>query len=239
MIRINLLPVRQTRKIEAARREFALAVAGGIGVVVIGLGVWGLLTVQQASLQKDNRTLQAEIDRLAADVAKVDEMEKFRAELQRKLDVIGQLREKKTGPVHMLDELTLSIPERCQLTGVDEQGGNVTFEGVAVTNEVISQFLRSLEASPYYEMVYLQNIEAMSQKDVAGTFKKFKITARLTTPKAEAAKAAADAKAGGETQGAADAKAGDAKPADAKPAEATPAEAPKPGDAKPAGGEGT
>ncbi|MFZ5475339.1 MAG: PilN domain-containing protein [Myxococcota bacterium] len=206
MIRINLLPVRQTRKMEAARREFVLAVTGGVLTVLLVAGVWSFFKVRQGQLEQENAALQAEIDRLAADVARVDEMEKFKAELERKLGVIGQLRDAKAGPVHMLDDLANATPERLFLTEIEERGGEIALTGVAVTNEVISQFLRALDASPYFESVYLQDIEAMPpEKNLSVTLKKFKLTARLVTPKpvekkdAPAAAGAAPAAPGGGT----------------------------------------
>lgn len=186
MIRINLLPIRQTRKLEAARREMFLVAAGAVLVLVAGLGAWAAFQVRLTQVEAQNRDIQAEIDRLAADVAKVDEMEKFKAELERKLSVIDELRARKVGPVHMMDELTIAVPERLQLTKLDENGGQIVLEGISVTNEVISQFLRALDASPYFEAVYLQNIEAMPpQKDISVTLKRFQITAKLVTPTAE------------------------------------------------------
>ena len=66
MIRINLLPVRQTRKLEAARLELSLAVAGGLLVTVLASATWALFTWQLSATQDENAALQAEIDRLAA-----------------------------------------------------------------------------------------------------------------------------------------------------------------------------
>ncbi|MDP2306855.1 MAG: PilN domain-containing protein [Pseudomonadota bacterium] len=196
MIRINLLPVRQTRKLEGARIELSLAMVGGLMVVLLAGATWGFFTYQLAATRDQNSALQAEIDRLAADVAKVDEMEKFKAELERKLAVIQDLRDRKAGPVHMLDELTSAAPEKLYLTRVQELSGEVSVTGVSVSNDVISQFLRSLDDSPYFEQVYLQDIEAMSpEKNLSITLKSFKLTARLVTP-STAAKGAATQGAG-------------------------------------------
>jgi type IV pilus assembly protein PilN len=185
MIRINLLPVRQTRKLEAARIELSLALVGGFLVVLLCGATWGFFTYQLSATRDENGALQAEIDRLAADVAKVDEMEKFKAELERKLAVIQELRDKKSGPVHMLDELTTAAPEKLFLTEVEEKGGEVRVTGVSVSNDVISNFLRALDDSPYFEQVYLQDIEAMApEKNLSITLKSFKLTARLVTPSA-------------------------------------------------------
>ncbi len=199
MIRINLLPVRQTRKLESLRREMALA--GVLAAAVVGgcLFVWAGLEIRATSVKRENEKLDAEIAKLAEDVKRVDEMERYKAELQRKLEVIASLRAKKSGPAHMLEELALAAPEKLQLTGVVETGGAVTIEGSAVSNEIISQFLRALEASDYFEAVYLQNIEASegggAKKQTTGSVvvKEFALTARLVNPEVKKAAEAAPA----------------------------------------------
>lgn len=198
MIRINLLPVRQTRKIEALRREVALA--GILGAAIIGgcLFVWAGLGIRLSAVNADNAGLEAEIAKLAEDVKKVDEMEKFKAELEKKLSVIANLRARKSGPAHVLDELALAAPEKLQLTRVTEDSGAITILGTAVSNEIISQFLRALEASAYFEQVYLQNIEAAetSKTGAASSIvvKEFSLTAKLANPEIEALEAGAKGK---------------------------------------------
>lgn len=186
MIRINLLPIRQARKLEAARRELSLIVAGGLFVLFAAAGAYALALGQKSSVQAQNAELQTDIDRLSADVKKVDEMEKFKGELETKLAVIDELRDKKNGPVHMLDELGMATPDRLQLSSVTEKAGNLDITGLSVSNEIISQFLRSLDASPYFDSVYLKDIEVRPQdKDAPIPVKEFKVTARLVTPKVE------------------------------------------------------
>lgn len=187
MIKINLLPVRQTRKAESLRREAVLA--GLFGAIILGgcMVIWAGLGIQLSKVKSDNAVLNAEIAKLAEDVQRVDEMEKFKAELERKLAVIADLRSRKAGPAHMLDELALATPEKLQLSEVREHGGAMNIVGVAVSNEVISQFLRSLEASDYVEQVYLQDIEALDIKQGSSTIvlKKFSLTARRNALAAE------------------------------------------------------
>jgi len=203
VIRINLLPVRQTRKLESLRREIALAGVLGATVVIGCLFVWAVLGIRATSVKSENEKLDGEIAKLAEDVKRVDEMEKYKAELQRKLEVIDGLRAKKSGPAHMLEELALAAPEKLQLSGVVESGGAITVEGSAVSNEIISQFLRALEASDYFEAVYLQNIEAKSgdsakkQSTASVVVKEFALTARLVNPELKTVTEPAPAAAGG------------------------------------------
>ncbi len=194
MIRINLLPVRTSKKQEAVRREAFLALAGAAVALFAGLALWGVTQLQLSGVEADNLALQNEIDRLSADAKRVDEMEKFEKDLQRKLDVITDLRAKKAGPVHMLDDMSTAAPDRLTLVRLGQNGDNLEIEGIAVSNTVISEYLRALDASPFFEAVFLKNIEAMpTDKSISVTLKKFMLTARLTPVKAEPDAAAAPA----------------------------------------------
>lgn len=225
MIRINLLPVRQTRKLESVRRELFVAMV--VGVIVIGgcLVVWAGLQARLLSVESDNKALQAEIDRLDIDVKKVDEMELAKKELQTKLEVIAKLRTQKVGPVHMLDEIAIATPEKLTITSVDESRGAIKITGFSVSNEVISQFLRALESSDYFKSVYLENIEVKDNKSNKNkalqgvSLKEFKLTAVLITPKTAAEKAADAAKT--------------AAPAEAAPAVPAPGASAAPGGSTP------
>ncbi len=233
MIRINLLPVRQTRKAEALRRETILA--GMLGAVVLGgcLFIWGGLNIRLSAVTAENKKLDAEIARLAEDVKRVEELELKKADLERKLSVIDQLRSRRSGPAHMLDELALAAPEKLQLTDIAEKSDAMVITGLAVSNELISQFLRALEASDYFEQVYLENIESYEAK-TSGTpvmLKKFSLTARRVDPNEkkpdpEAGKPGAEAKPGTDAKPAAPGAAAPAEgAAPATPAAATPAPA--------------
>jgi type IV pilus assembly protein PilN len=185
MIRINLLPIRQTRKVEALRRE--ITVAGIIGAIVIAVCMLAYTgaQIQATAIGSENKKIQAEITQLSEDVRRVDEMEKIKEELQRKLDVITGLSSRKSGPVHMLDDLAKATPDKLSMTKLVEDKGNTTMEGIAISNEVISQFLRALDDTPSFEQVYLVDIDqgGKNAKNVGNVgVKSFKLTARVTDP---------------------------------------------------------
>ena len=100
----------------------------------------------------------------------------------------------------MLEELATATPNRLFVTSLSEKGGDVALEGLSVSNEVISQFLRALDASPYFEAVFLKDIEAEKERDskkntpVSVTVKKFKLSARSVNPNAPKPEAKAPAK---------------------------------------------
>lgn len=180
MIRINLLPVKHSRRQEAARIEL-LVTALGAAVLIVLLALVHVTTVARANAaEEENRNLTREIERKKEILAEVEQAEQFKADLQTKLDVIKALKANKTGPVHLLDQLAMATPEKLQLLSLDEQNKKLELTGIAVSNEVISQFLSNLEQSEYFDDVYLN---AIDQEDRDGVkLKNFSISARLVIP---------------------------------------------------------
>lgn len=186
MIRINLLPVRQNRKLEAARRDLLLSILGGVAVLGLSVAAWAALNVRLAAQTSENQELKAEVEKLQADVAKVDEIEKLQKELKQKLGVIDGLRARKQGPVHLLDDLASATPDNLRLTGLEQKGNDLKISGVSVNNETISQYLRALDASPYFGDVFLQDIESTApDPDFGAELKAFRLSAKVTVPTAE------------------------------------------------------
>jgi type IV pilus assembly protein PilN len=180
MIRINLLPLRHSRRQEQVRNEILVA-AAGLAVMCVGMSVlYIIVSAQLSTARAENEKLQSQINQTKETVALVDEQERMQEDLQTKLAVIKRLKANRVGPVHMLDELSQATPEKLQLTAVEEKQSKVSLVGVAVTNEVISEFLRNLEESVYFNEVYLN---AIDQTEAGGVkLKEFSITARLVVP---------------------------------------------------------
>jgi Tfp pilus assembly protein PilN len=91
----------------------------------------------------------------------------------------------------MLDDMSTAAPDKLTLTRLNEKADNLEIEGIAVSNTVISEYLRALDASAYFESVFLKDIEALPpDKSNPVTLKKFKLTARLSVVKPAGDKAA-------------------------------------------------
>lgn len=156
MIRINLLPVKRSKKRDAATRE--LAIGGGVvGVVVVILYVWyAVMDAKLSAVQEMIDKSTAEIQRIEQDIVKVDEFKKKKRELEQKLEVIDDLKAKKTGPVKLLDELAVNLPKRVWLTSFEEKGGSMIMEGGAADNDGLSEFLSYLtKKSKFFSNVTL------------------------------------------------------------------------------------
>ena len=196
MIRINLLPVRHSRRQEAVKNEIVVALIGLALICVAMSGMYLVVHGELSEARAQNRILQQGIDKTRQIVAEVDEQERISQDLNTKLRVIKRLKANRVGPVHMLDELSQATPEKLQLVSVEENQKKVSITGVAVTNEVISDFLGNLEKSDYFSEVYLNAIDQTESGGVK--LKEFSISAKLVVPglaELEAEEAAAKAKA--------------------------------------------
>ncbi len=184
MIRINLLPIRVSKREAAVRRELAFGGIGLLGTLLVFGSFQMLLQGKLADVRARNAQIQQEIDTLKNVVARVDEVDVLRPELQKKLHVIGSLKIAKSGPVHMLDEISSATPEKLTILSLREERQHLNITGYAVSNEVISQFLSKMELSDWFDEVYLIEIDQEEQDGYK--LKTFSITAQLVLPGQEA-----------------------------------------------------
>lgn len=143
-----------------------MAGAGLAVTLLIGLGLHlhmeRLLDIQDGR----NQFLQREIDRLNREIKEIEELEKTKANLLARMNVIQQLQQSRPEVVHLIDELVVAIPEGVYLTKIDQQGENVVLEGHAQSNARVSAFMRNIEASRWIGNPLLLLIE---HKDKTGT----------------------------------------------------------------------
>ncbi|MBW1897053.1 MAG: PilN domain-containing protein, partial [Deltaproteobacteria bacterium] len=104
--------------------------------------------------------------------------------LQAKMDVIQKLEVNRTRSVRILDSLTgLVIADRMWLTNLTDKNGAVNMKGMAMDNKTIADFMKRLEASPFFDAVNLVTSKQVEKKEIAGKFKEFTITCRSQMPK--------------------------------------------------------
>ena len=175
MIRINLLPIRQTRKRETVQQQL-LAFAGVIVLTVFACVAWWSWSENEASKRKEmiNKKNQ-ELVQLDKIIGEVNEFSTKKKELEDKLTVISQLKKGKTGPVRALDDLATEIPKRVWITTMEERAGAVTLQGNAVDHEDVSAFMKALQKSKYFSNIVLGYSKA-SHSGKGGTFYEFKIS---------------------------------------------------------------
>ena len=189
MMEINLLPHREARRAADLRETVAVLL---LGLVVVSGGIF----FTDKSIKADLASAQANVSQLEADIARYAPQQKlvasFKArkkQLQDKLDVIDSLEKARNGPVRILDELSSNVPERLWLTAIKTQGTGIRLEGQSLDTGVVADFLRGLNASPFFTNVDLD--KTAGGKIVAGVrLVNFVIRADMQTPVEETEAAA-------------------------------------------------
>lgn len=145
MIRINLLPFRAARKKENIRRQVSYYFGSVLLVVFIMIYVFLQVGGELRSLKGEKKRIESELATFEETIKRIDELEKKIAELRKKLDVIKDLEKKKTGPVHLLDQVAEAVPrEKLFLSSFVEREGKLTLTGTAMDNETFSVFMTRL-----------------------------------------------------------------------------------------------
>ncbi len=159
MVRINLLPVKVSKKKEAGKQQlvlFAVLLVAGVVFNYIWTGSRAADLRQREKLLKNTKAQIAELDKIIGEVTNIRAEQKA---LQEKLDVLDKLKAARSGPVRMLDELSNITPKRLTLRKLDERNGKVTFDGMAATIDDVSAFMTALKNSKYFGSVELKRTD--------------------------------------------------------------------------------
>jgi type IV pilus assembly protein PilN len=155
LIRINLLAVeRSERRSAFAVSARTLTAACALILVVAGLGVgWWYWSLQTQSRDVDQQIADAQREtvRLQSVIQQVQQFEARRAQLQQRVTLIEELRKGRTGPVHLLDQVSQSLPDAMWLIEVKQSGGDVSIDGRCMSLTALSDFVSGLESSVYFE----------------------------------------------------------------------------------------
>lgn len=183
MIRINLLPVRAAQKKEKLRSQLSIFFLCLI-LVCIGCGALYVQKVTAINSVKDEiAVINQKNKELRKKIGQVRDFEKKKADLEKKLAVLQTLKEKKSGPAHLLDELSAALPEKLWLTKFSEKGGSINVAGIADNENTVAAFMRNLDASPYYRNVELSVTEQSKVGD--RKMQKFTLNCSVETPLSE------------------------------------------------------
>jgi type IV pilus assembly protein PilN len=161
VILINLLPHREAKRRQRKRSFFiTLAVCALIGVGITG--VWYSVLQQMTSAQDSrNAFLKTEIARLDNQIKDIATLRAEIEALKARQKAVEDLQTDRNVPVHLLDELVRQTPEGVYLSSIRQNGAVVTVNGIAQTNERVSEFLRNtLYSSPWLERPELIEIKA-------------------------------------------------------------------------------
>lgn len=180
MIRINLLPVRAAQRKEKLRTQVSILSLSLLFVCIICGAEYMRMSAKISDKAAEVKVAQQEINQLKKKIGEVSRYKKLQADLKKKLDILQVLKEGKDGPVHLLNELSLALPEKLWITSFTTSGTSAKIEGLCLSEKDVALFMRSLEASSYYRDIEL----GVTQQSTVGGVKlqKFALTCQTAKP---------------------------------------------------------
>jgi len=166
MIKINLLLTRKEKKKVGIRKEFIVL----IGSVLLLLGFFVFL---QWKMDNEKEKIIAQITEKRKEIehyknltAEINKGKQTQKAFQDKLNVINSLRKEKASPARVLDEISISKPEKIQLESLRKEGTKLGIEGVALDDETVANFMTNLRKSKMFKNVDLIVSEQIEQSNI-------------------------------------------------------------------------
>jgi type IV pilus assembly protein PilN len=178
MIRINLLPYRESRKKESILRQIStfLAVFFIVFVILLYYNIWLGKKIDDLNTKIKNTKIM--LTQAETQSKKVDQIKKELEKLGHKTDVIKSIEKNRRAPVILLENMTKMVAEntsiltpdtladndnkpvkRLWFKSFDASGGKVNIKGIALDNKTIADFMSRLEESKLYNNVNLKTIK--------------------------------------------------------------------------------
>ena len=144
MILINLLPHREAARKRRRETFYAtLGLAAVAGALIAGAAyLW--FQAQISNQQDKNGILQSAITKLDAEIKEISTLQAEIAALRARQQAVEDLQGDRNMPVHLLNELVRQLPDGVYLTSMKQENQTVTLQGMAQSNERVSELLRNL-----------------------------------------------------------------------------------------------
>lgn len=161
MILINLLPHREAaRKLRSDVFNLSLGASALVGGLLAGI-IFLWYQAQISGQQGKNQILQTEIKHFDEQIKDIANLEAEISALLARQQAVEDLQADRNLPVHLLTELVKQLPDGVYVVSVRQDNQTITLQGVAQSNERVSELLRNLNSnSPWLARPELVEIVA-------------------------------------------------------------------------------
>lgn len=185
MIKINL--VREGRAVRGAGAPAAAAaVPGGggapgnlnnvlaVGLTILGAllaaGYWFYTNRQFTDAEERKATRQQEAQKLEKVIKDVEDFQKQKDNLQKRIDLINQLKQNQKGPVRIMDQISRDLPDLVWLDTMNMIGSHVTLNGRGLNPNAIALFVQNIKNDPFFEEPSVGTVTQASVVPLVYTF---------------------------------------------------------------------
>ncbi len=169
MIKINLLS--EGKRSTAVRKSRAVSLEGQdigqwllVAALLLGIGLtavyWYVLNGRVEEKRQEIAEAQQEVDRLAGVIKEVEDYKAKKAELERKIGIINDLKLNQRGPVRVMDHVSRALPELLWLDRMTMNAATIEVEGRAFNHNALAAFMDNLDKVPEFEEPTLKDSQA-------------------------------------------------------------------------------
>ena len=149
MAKINLLPWRAEQRRERARQFYSTLVLSMIlAAMVMGVVHFTYAGIIEEQNQR-NAYLDSEIKVLDKEIEEIEALERQRADLEQRMNIIQELQQSRPLNVHLFDDLPRLLPEGIFLTEIVRKDNKLTVRGKTESSPRVAAFMRNIESSQW------------------------------------------------------------------------------------------
>lgn len=140
-----------------------------LGILVAG-GWWFLENRKLAERKETVAQKQVEAQRLEKIIKEVENYQKQKDSLQKRIDLINQLKQNQKGPVQVMDRISQDLPDLVWLDRMTISGGLVSIEGRGLNPNAIANFVEGIKNDPMFEEPDLGHVTQQTAVPLVYTF---------------------------------------------------------------------
>jgi|Deesub1362B_J571_1020462.scaffolds.fasta_scaffold00300_12 Tfp pilus assembly protein PilN len=150
-------------------------------IVIVIIIIGSLFYFQHQAIKKEKKLLakaKEEREKLAHIVKDLEELQNKKLLVEKRIELINNLRSKQEAPVVLMDELSKNLPNWVWLTSLKFESNKIEIKGRALSNSLIADYITNLNRSAYFTNV---NLIDSTQKKVKGEpILEFTLTSEFT-----------------------------------------------------------
>jgi len=145
-----------------------------IGLILLGLavagGYWFLKKRDLAARQEQVASKQVEAQKLEQIIKDVENYKKRKESLQKRIDLINQLKQNQKGPVRVMDRISQDLPDLVWLDRLNMGGGAIAIAGRGLNPNAIANFVENVKNDPLFEEPDLSSMQQVSAAPLVYSF---------------------------------------------------------------------
>jgi len=166
MSNINLLPWREEHKKKKKNEFFVVLLLSSM--VVLGISYGGKVYVDSmiGAQSQRNQFLQTQTIILDRRIAEISEIKKEKKELERRINLIQKLEEKRNYATRLFNTLADTVPAGVYLKSSTFSNDKVVVQGTAESHNRATNMMRNIDSSGWLGDSYLSNIKEGPRKPI-------------------------------------------------------------------------